>query len=135
MKSPIAALQEKNERTEEKKWPKQAALYIYRPGTEYQCKDCYFYMQKKCALYGDRVSIEPYGTCGLWVELPAHSASQWIGGLTKEETGYAENKAGFSCKRCEYFGNMDCSKVDKNSPGDTQGKISPDGCCNRWEIK
>lgn len=56
----------------------------------------------------------------------------WLGMYTKIELGYVENKQGFSCKRCDLKG-QDCSQVDKNSEGDTPGRIEANTCCNLWE--
>jgi hypothetical protein len=111
---------------EEKKWPKQAALYIEKKGTDYQCEDCHFYKNGLCTLFNDKV--ESYGTCGLWVFKTGKPDTDIVGTVTKAEAGYEEHKEGFSCKRCEYFdsGNNSCEQVE--------GRISPDGCCNRWEL-
>lgn len=120
------------------KIPKATVLYIFRDGVAYHCDECQFYKQTKCARYGQRVAIKPYGGCNVWAEWDGVSdrdAQPWTGDLTKAESGYAENKPGFTCGRCEYFvtGQSDCQKVDKDSPGDSPGKIESAGCCNAWE--
>jgi len=131
---PLQAIQGKEQAEEDAKIPKAVALYINKGG-KYTCAECVFYKEKKCALYGPTVAIQPYGGCNLWVKGTA--AVPWIGGVTKRETGYMENKEGFSCKRCEEFipEKRACEKINKNSPGDDPGQISPNGCCNRWEKK
>lgn len=108
------------------KWGKPQAGYIEKPNTQYQCKDCHFWMNKLCALYGEKIPIEEDGTCILWVQKEGDGDKDFVGTTTKKETGYEENADGFSCKRCEYFQKPNgCKKVD--------GRISPDGCCNHWE--
>jgi hypothetical protein len=117
---------------------KEQAGYQYRPEVEYRCVECV--MRKKadaglrCAWFGPTVPVKDYGTCiyfahGTVADIP------YLGLFTKEELGYEENKEGFSCKRCEEFSyaRNDCKKVDRNSPGDTPGTISPNACCDFWE--
>lgn len=126
---------------DKEKWPKQAALYVYRPETQYKCEECVFAKLKstKCALYGPTENIKPEGSCSMWMHMdPGSKVAEeipYLSLVTKLETGYVENKTGFSCKRCEYFSanKQDCSKVRKDSPGDTIGSIDPNACCNRWE--
>lgn len=117
---------------------KQAALYIYRPNTEYTCNKCSHYISgqyPRCALFAPNTPIKPFGTCGLWVELKNNQVGPVINVITKEEAGYEENGVGFSCKRCEYFkvDKNDCEKVDKDSPGDTPKEIIGNACCNLWD--
>ena len=126
---------------DKEKWPKQAALYVYRPETNYCCDECVFAKSKatKCALFGPAEDIKEYGGCNLWMHLDPDSQLAekipYLGLINKVEAGYTENKKGFSCKRCEYFDakNKDCEKVRKDSPGDTIGEINANGCCNRWD--
>lgn len=134
MMQPMQAKEEQGKAAEAAKIPKAVALYIHKSG-RYTCNECVFYKEKKCALYGPSVAIQPYGGCNLWVK--GTEDVPWIGGVTKEETGYMENKEGFSCKRCEEFiaEKKACEKINKNSPGDDPGIIHPDACCNRWEKK
>src|SRR6185312_15508657 len=106
---------------------KSDALYIERKNTDYECKDCVFYKEKKCALYGQNVNIEPYGSCNYFM-MGNVKEKDWLNTTTKAESGYEENVAGYSCKRCEYFdGKSKCEKV--------KGVISRDGCCDFWEKK
>lgn len=126
--------------TSSSKTPKQSVLYVLRPETEYTCEKCLFKRDeaKKCALFAATDNIKPSGSCGFWIHFnPEKAGSDFapIGAVTKEEAGYMDSKNGFSCKRCEYFdpNSMDCSKVDKNSDGDTPGEIHPNACCNRFE--
>lgn len=137
MKTPIESLQEKNGVEEVKKIDKGTVGYIHKEGTDYTCAECAFYKEKKCALYGPQVSIEPFGGCNLWVQAGRRPAVPWIGGVTKVETAYLENKDGFSCKRCEEFlpEQKVCEKVNKLSAGDDPGIIAADACCNRWVKK
>lgn len=139
----VKQIQKKQMTPEEKeKWPKEAALYVYRPETQYRCDECVFSKVKatKCAIYGPLEDIKPEGSCGVWMHMDPGSELAdkvpYLGLLTKLETGYTENKTGFSCKRCEYFNpsKLDCKKVRKESPGDTLGIIDPNACCNRFEV-
>jgi hypothetical protein len=122
------------------KIPKTSAGYQFRPETEYRCQECVFAKtakeQSACAFFGPSETISPAsGSCNYFThgegkrfDLP------WLALLTKDEAGYAENLTGFSCKRCEYLDPLheDCRRVDRNSPGDTPGKIDPMACCNLW---
>jgi hypothetical protein len=115
---------------------KSLVLYLFRDGCKYTCEECYFYKEKKCALYGAEVEIKPYGGCNLWQRADGTEVN-WINSTTKEETGYIENKGGFTCGKCEYFiaDKQGCEKVNKNSKGDTPNKIVVGACCNGWEAK
>lgn len=123
------------EAKEENKWPKEAALYIFKPESGYVCGECVFYNNKKCNLFSDAEKIDPNGSCNLFVH--GHAKDYTIGRigvLTKLLAGYEDPQGGFSCKNCEYFLTAnDCKKVDKTSEGDTPGMIHPEACCNRWE--
>lgn len=135
----IKAIKKKKE--EKEKFPKEAVLYSYRPETNYTCGECVFAKDKatKCALYGPGENIKPEGSCGLWLhadpDSPLAEKVPYLGLITKVESGYTENKNGFTCGRCEYFlpKQQGCKKVRKDSDGDTPGIISADACCNRWE--
>jgi hypothetical protein len=124
----------KSKENDAAKTDKSLVLYLYREGCNYTCDECYFYKNKKCALYGESVDIKPYGGCNLWQKANGNE-SDWINSTTKEETDYIENKDGFTCGRCEYFiaDQNNCQKVNRNSKGDTPNKILSGGCCNRWE--
>lgn len=89
---------------------------------------------ERCTIHGPDDIIKPYGSCGLFVKgysMPGHP----MGNVTKRESGYEENRPGFSCKRCEYFHGDEkkCEKIDHNSFGDDPGIIHPDACCNAWD--
>ncbi len=119
--------------------PKEAVLYIFRPEVNITCGKCVFLRDgTKCAVLGPAESVSPVtGSCGFYIhgDLGEAHVIPWIGFITKVEAGYADNKQGFQCKRCEYFDvdDADCSEVDKDSDGDTPGMIHMDACCNRWE--
>lgn len=121
--------------------PKASALYVFRPETSYTCGECAFLKSDKgkhgCAFFGPAFSVSPMmGACGYYSHAePGQFEVPWMGIFTPVELGYAENRNGFSCGRCEYFGvgKNDCSKVDRNSPGDTPGEINPRGCCSLWD--
>lgn len=121
------------------KIPKSAVLYIHKKDTNYKCRDCLFQKDQanKCAIYGSSVSIKPYGGCGEWIKKKGNIDIPYIGGYTKENTGYVENPEGFTCGRCDEFlrDQNDCKKIDKDSPGDDPGSIESAACCNRWEKK
>lgn len=120
---------------------KAQAGYINVPGTDFTCASCCFLKDSGggawgCAYFGpaETVSRET-GSCNRWAWGPRGSALPWLDNFNKTELGYAENKTGFGCKRCEYFSiaKRDCKKVDKDSAGDTPGSISVDGCCDFQE--
>jgi hypothetical protein len=108
-----------------KKISKGDAGYIEEENCDYKCDECFFYKEKKCALYGQSVDIKPFGSCILFQKSNGGNEKSWVSSTTKAATDYEENKDGFSCKRCEYFNNGSCKKV--------AGSISPNGCCNFWE--
>jgi len=124
---------------ETSKIPKSVVLYIHKTGTQYKCKDCIFAKNQgnNCAIYGSGVSIRPYGTCAEWIKKKGNIEIPYIGGYTKENTGYVENLDGYSCGRCDEFlpDQRDCKKVDKDSPGDDPGEVLSAACCNRWELR
>jgi hypothetical protein len=124
------------------KLSKTEACYQYHPDIQYRCGDCIMLKPRKggegCAWFGASVPVSGVsGSCNYFAH--AHPEQKpdvpWLSLFTKEQLGYTENPEGFSCKRCEelLFPRHDCKKVDRNSPGDTPGEISPDGCCNLWE--
>ena len=76
---------------EQKKIDKAVVVYLERKGTNYTCRDCVFYNAKRCKLYATNVAINPWGGCNLWVQSGAKDIPH-IGGTTKAETGYIENK-------------------------------------------
>jgi hypothetical protein len=124
------------------KLEKQQAGYLYRPGARYVCGECVFLKelpsgQQGCAFFGTAVKVSASrGSCNYYTYGPAPRPDvPWLNSFTKLELGYLENENGFSCKRCEEFaiGKNDCRKVDRHSPGDNPGIISPDGCCSNWE--
>jgi len=137
MLSPIEAIERAGNSSSDAKIDKAVVLYIHVEGVNYKCIECAFWKNKKCALYGPSVAIKEYGGCNLWLEKKDERELPWIGSLTKKETGYMENEDGFSCKRCDEFipSENNCKKVNRMSEGDDSGKISKDGCCNRWEKK
>lgn len=126
------------------KLEKEAAGYLFRPETSYVCGECVMHKplpgdKYGCAFFGpgETVSLTE-GSCGYFSHgHPPKPPNEvpWLPVWTKLELGYAENKNGFSCKRCEEFivGRNDCKKVDKDSDGDTPGDISPNACCSNWE--
>jgi hypothetical protein len=119
--------------------PKQAALYVLFPGTQYECRDCNMFNAKRrqCSIHGPKDLIQAHGSCGYMLKGKPHPMPP-MGAVTKRQSGYAENphKVGFSCKRCKHFisNKNDCHVVDANSTGDTPGKILPDACCNGWTL-
>jgi hypothetical protein len=122
-------------REESGKISKAAALYIFRPDTQYTCGDCPMLKNgDKCAWLGPTVTVSAKtGTCGYFAHGKPLSEIPWLPLFTKEELGYAENAQGFSCKRCEEFVRpADCQKVHKDSPGDTPGQINLNACCALW---
>lgn len=123
--------------SETAKIPKSAVLYIHKKDTNYRCRQCAFAKAgaNRCALYGPSEMISPMGTCGMWVVKKGQSELPFIGGVNKTQTGYVEEREGYSCLRCDEFLSQekDCKKVDKNSPGDDEGQIVAEACCSRWE--
>jgi|ERR1700722_3544635 len=120
---------------------KEVVLYAFNPETEYTCGQCVNRIPETniCALFGPDNEISPdNGSCGFYVHEDGTKSEIYnpvIGNILKVQAGYAENKKGFSCKRCEYFlfGKNDCKEVDKNSNGLTPNEIHPNACCNNWE--
>lgn len=90
---------------------------------------------ERCSIHGADDVIRSYGSCGLFVKGHPMPDMKPMSEVTKTQSGYVENKSGFSCKRCEYFlpDDLDCQIVDRNSKGDDKDKIHPDACCNNWE--
>lgn len=118
---------------------KSQAGFECKPDTEYTCSDCIALKPLKkgfgCALYGPAERVSPkQGGCTKFCH-GANDQLPWLGIYTKLNTGYEEQPHGFSCKRCEYFGvsKADCLRVDKDSPGDSPGRIDSTTCCNVWE--
>lgn len=120
---------------------KEAVLYAFNPETQYTCGQCF---NRKpgtnvCSLFGPEDPISPdSGSCGFYAHEDGTKSGIFapiVGVISKLQAGYAENKNGFSCKRCEYFmvGKNDCHAVDKSSPGLTPGIIHPNACCNNWD--
>lgn len=132
----IKVKKQEEDKEQSSKTDKSLVLYLFRNGSNYTCQECYFYKDKKCALYGQSVSISPLGGCNLW-QKGNGTESNWINSTTKAETDYTESKDGFTCGRCEYFDSLgnDCQKVNKNSKGDTPNQILSGACCNGWESK
>ena len=120
---------------------KEVVLYAFNPETQYTCGQCFNRQPNTniCSLFGpnDPISAKT-GSCGFYVHEDTEKTNIYspdLGVITKVQAGYAENKYGFSCKRCEYFltGENDCTKIDKDSKGLTPGIIHPNACCNHWE--
>ncbi len=124
---------------------KDAVGYTYRPETQVTCDVCVFSKDsrypnetKRCKFLGPNVDIKSYGSCILFTHMdPTKEGTPEVPMLnvyTPEEVGYAENKMGFTCKRCIHFDadSNDCYVVDKDSPGDTPGMIHANACCNNW---
>ncbi len=122
---------------------KAEAGYISRPGSEFLCGGCVMLKELGkggfgCAWFGPAETVSATsGSCN-WFAQGDHAklAIPWLGLYTKTELGYAENKGGFGCRRCEYIAIPErmCRKVDENSAGDTPGEISPTtGCCGLWD--
>lgn len=119
------------------KAPKQSVLYIHRPNTDYECRDCPLFYRKslRCAIHKGSEIIAPNGSCGFYIKGRPSDTGPSKGRVDKTESGYTEAPDGFSCKRCRYFdpANKVCSKVNEFSEGDDFGLIHPDACCNAWE--
>lgn len=133
---------------------KAGVLYVHTRAsgngyqTQYQCVDCPHFIADKfqCAIHSVADVIQAYGTCGYWVcGAPQLSTAGAMprGNVTKEQSGYEENPAGFSCKRCVAFIPVSdstgalldrggCRLVDPESCGDDPGNIHPDACCAAW---
>ena len=117
------------------KQEKSSAGYIHDRGTQYHCADCYKFEPLILGCAEVRGTIRKIGGCNVFIKGRPGTGGGVALKLTQLEAGYVENKAGFSCKRCEYFNvaQWDCRKVDKDSRGPDQGLIHPDACCNNWE--
>lgn len=124
----------------EKKQNKDRLMYVFLPDSSYRCQECVFAKdtstgQVICTFFTKpEEKINWYGSCDYWVKGKVGSV-EGPHAKTKLQSGYAENKPGLQCRRCEYM-NPDyhkCKKVDENSPGDTPGEINPKACCNSWD--
>lgn len=117
---------------------KQAVLYLHKPNTEYQCRDCAMFLAEteRCTIHGPDDIIKAYGSCGLFVKGKAMTGKP-MSEVTKLDSGYGENEAGFSCKRCANFQprSQNCRVVDPMSEGPDFGWIDADACCNAWQGK
>ena len=123
---------------------KTDAGYLSRHDCEFNCGSCTAVIQDGkyayCSYFGPNETVNPtYGSCNYFSPGgPLVNTPYFTNNFEKQELGYTENsgKQGFGCKRCTYisFEKRDCQKVDKDSPGDTPGEISPEsGCCNDWK--
>ena len=116
---------------------KAQAGYICNPETHYLCGECQFLkMEDRCAYFGPNQMVsQTTGSCNRFKAGETDTAPWLKPFLTKVELGYMENAEGFGCQRCEEFkvGRDACKKVDRDSPGDTPGKIKPRACCDFWE--
>lgn len=116
---------------------KSQAGYLHLSGTQYECGDCIFYLDKmsRCALIMDEEKVVTYDGCNYFVKGNVANLIQIQPTLNVDEVGYVRSYFGFSCKRCEYFNpeGWSCKIVDKDSSGDDSEMIHPDGCCNGWE--
>lgn len=115
---------------------KQSVLYLRKPNTQYQCRDCSMFLAKpeRCTIHGSQDLIRPIGSCGFFVKGHAMDGKP-MGEVTTLESGYTESPEGFSCKRCANFlpETLDCKRVDAQSEGDDLGVIHRDACCNAWQ--
>ena len=122
-----------------KKIDKGSTLYVHYEDTDYQCRDCTMFIpgKKRCTIHGAGDVIQGHGSCGFFIPGKPMKGAEPHGPLTHERSGYTESVDGFSCKRCAHFlpDEYDCKTVDKDSPGDDEGEIHPDACCNDWEAK
>lgn len=74
----------------------------------------------------------PTASCNLW-DLKTIS-SKGSGNKTKEDTGYVDNRVGYSCGRCKYFSaDVDRCKEVSEFGTPNPGTISPRACCSNWE--
>lgn len=114
---------------------KPEAGYVFVPGSCYYCSECaYITVDGLCSMYhGAEARVASTGGCNLWQDL-CLGRMAGNGGATRATTGYLENRAGFSCKRCEEFNpaKLRCKKVEEAGEP-APGRIDPDGCCNHWE--
>lgn len=118
------------------KLTKANVLYVFNPDKFYKCRDCCFFIPKanNCTYFRhSEWDVDPDASCNRWTT----NENGYISGPgteTKENSGYAYNKQGYSCGRCEYFGAdaKRCKKVDEKG-GPAPGRIDPRGCCNIWE--
>lgn len=117
-------------------WKVTKAEAGYEAADDVRCKECAFITEDgKCTHYPkSEEDVKAFGSCDDWQPL---SEGRIVGNRsgTRVRTNYEENKEGFGCRRCEYMrvNVKDCKKVDRNSPGDTPGKIIGMACCRLWD--
>jgi hypothetical protein len=117
---------------------KVGAGYIHIQGTDYRCSDCSLFIPgtRRCAAHGKNDLIRANGYCIEFLYGAPNNDLVPIGSVTKLQSGYGEDVDGTKCYRCRFFnGKIECSKVDRNSPGDNPGKIHPDACCANQQPK
>ena len=119
-----------------KKIPKVAVGYVYRPGVDYRCRECWKHIPatQQCAELRPQDTARPNGYCIVWAFGIPRPGLVPTSAYTPEEVGYGEKVNGTKCHRCGNFVTPDrCKRVDENSPGDTPGEINYDACCQaQW---
>lgn len=112
---------------------KSEAGYLYIPGIDYRCDDCWKFLRKplQCAEFSKEDLVRAEGYCKYFGYGDPPHGLRPQGSYTPEQALYGELDDGTLCRNCEHFsGKDDCRRVKKDSPGDTPGIIHPDGCCD-----
>lgn len=120
------------------KLDKTDAGYQHMPNTQYVCGDCLHYLDrmKKCAIIYDQETVLSLDSCNYFLKGMPGTLGQQYPILNILEADFERSNFGFSCKRCIHFSSekWDCEAVNKDTPGDDQGMIHPDACCNLQEL-
>lgn len=114
-----------------RKVPKSSALYVHFSGEEYDCDECVFWFSdNKCLIHRSNFSTFSEDSCGFMIQgKPDTFTGKPHLNMDPLTTGFVRNIEGGGCRKCRFFRDKDCERVDKNSKGDDPGMIHPDACC------
>jgi hypothetical protein len=114
---------------------KKEAVYVHAGDGNYHCAQCKEWNPAKlCRLFSITDVVRDIGGCIYWAEGQPSNQNVPQKLVTPAAAKYEENKAGFGCKRCEYFlrEGWACKEVSNSGQPDN-GFIHPEGCCNLWD--
>jgi hypothetical protein len=122
---------------------RSAFLYLEGANRDFaQCGTCYAYApdDKRCALFGPKVSVAPTDSCGFYLkaygsEAPALTTKNRV---SPKDAGFY--KGSVRCENCYYGGGGKCGlyqELNKKLPDyfDLDINIEPRACCNAFTPK